>query len=35
MADRSANPVLIEHPFVVTATGIRLARPVDVLREIL
>jgi len=29
------NPILIERPFVVTAKGARLARPVDVLREIL
>ncbi len=30
-----ANPILIERPFVVTPKGTRLARPVDVLREIL
>jgi hypothetical protein len=35
MADRSTNLILTERPFVVTATGTRLARPVDVLREIL
>ena len=29
------NPILIERPFVVTPKGTRLARPVDVLREIL
>jgi arsenate reductase len=32
MAD---NPILIERPFVVTAKGTRLARPVEVLHEIL
>lgn len=31
----AANPILIERPFVVTPKGTRLARPVDVLREIL
>jgi arsenate reductase len=31
----AANPILIERPFVVTRKGTRLARPVDVLREIL
>lgn len=31
----AANPVLIERPFVVTATGTRLARPIDTVREIL
>ncbi|MBO0864724.1 MAG: arsenate reductase (glutaredoxin) [Mycobacterium sp.] len=30
-----ANPILIQRPFVVTAKGTRLARPVDVVREIL
>jgi len=29
------HPVLIERPFVVTAKGTRLARPVDAVREIL
>lgn len=29
------NPILIERPFVVTAKGTRLARPVDAVREIL
>lgn len=29
------HPILIERPFVVTPKGTRLARPVDVLREIL
>jgi arsenate reductase len=29
------NPILIERPFVVTPKGTRLARPVDVLHEIL
>jgi arsenate reductase (glutaredoxin) len=29
------NPILIERPFVVTPNGTRLARPVDVLHEIL
>jgi arsenate reductase len=32
MAD---NPILIERPFVVTPKGTRLARPVEVLHEIL
>lgn len=32
MAD---NPILIQRPFVVTPKGTRLARPVDVLHEIL
>ena len=32
MAD---NPILIERPFVVTAKGTRLARPIDAVREIL
>jgi arsenate reductase (glutaredoxin) len=32
MAD---NPILIERPFVVTSKGTRLARPVEVLHEIL
>lgn len=31
----AANPILIERPFVVTPKGTRLARPVDVLHEIL
>jgi arsenate reductase (glutaredoxin) len=31
----AAHPILIERPFVVTPKGIRLARPVDVVREIL
>jgi arsenate reductase len=29
------NPILIERPFVVTAKGTRLARPIDTVREIL
>ena len=29
------HPILIERPFVVTAKGTRLARPVDTVREIL
>jgi arsenate reductase (glutaredoxin) len=29
------NPILIERPFVVTAKGTRLARPIDQVREIL
>lgn len=29
------NPILIERPFVVTPKGIRLARPIDAVREIL
>jgi arsenate reductase len=29
------HPILIERPFVVTANGTRLARPVDAVREIL
>ena len=29
------HPILIERPFVVTPKGTRLARPVDVVREIL
>jgi arsenate reductase (glutaredoxin) len=32
MAD---HPILIERPFVVTSKGTRLARPVDIVREIL
>lgn len=32
MAD---HPILIERPFVVTAKGTRLARPIDAVREIL
>ena len=31
----AANPILIERPFVVTAKGTRLARPIDRVREIL
>ena len=31
----AANPILIERPFVVTAKGTRLARPMDAVREIL
>jgi arsenate reductase len=31
----AAHPVLIERPFVVTDKGTRLARPVDVVRDIL
>ncbi|ANW66498.1 arsenate reductase (glutaredoxin) [Mycobacterium sp. djl-10] len=31
----AAHPILIERPFVVTDKGTRLARPVDVVREIL
>jgi arsenate reductase len=31
----AATPILIERPFVVTPKGTRLARPIDVLREIL
>ena len=31
----AAHPILIERPFVVTAKGTRLARPVDTIREIL
>ena len=30
-----ANPILIERPFVVTAKGTRLARPIDAVDEIL
>ena len=30
-----ANPILIQRPFVVTAKGTRLARPVDAVRDIL
>ena len=29
------HPILIERPFVVTPKGTRLARPIDVVREIL
>jgi arsenate reductase len=29
------HPILIERPFVVTARGTRLARPIDAVREIL
>lgn len=31
----AAHPILIERPFVVTDKGTRLARPVDVVRDIL
>jgi arsenate reductase (glutaredoxin) len=31
----AAHPILIERPFVVTAKGTRLARPIDSVREIL
>jgi arsenate reductase (glutaredoxin) len=31
----AAHPILIERPFVVTEKGIRLARPIDAVREIL
>lgn len=31
----AAHPILIERPFVVTAKGTRLARPIDTVREIL
>lgn len=31
----ATNPILIERPFVVTAKGTRLARPIDAVREIL
>ena len=31
----AAHPILIERPFVVTAKGTRLARPIDAVREIL
>ncbi|GBE64626.1 arsenate reductase [Mycobacterium sp. MFM001] len=31
----AANPILIQRPFVVTAKGTRLGRPVDAVREIL
>ena len=31
----ATNPILIERPFVVTAKGTRLARPLDAVREIL
>lgn len=31
----AAHPILIERPFVVTAKGTRLARPIDGVREIL
>ena len=30
-----SHPILIERPFVVTNNGTRLARPIDVVREIL
>lgn len=29
------HPILIERPFVVTDKGVRLARPIDNVREIL
>ena len=31
----AAHPILIQRPFVVTAKGTRLARPLDAVREIL
>jgi arsenate reductase (glutaredoxin) len=31
----AGHPILIERPFVVTAKGTRLARPIDAVREIL
>jgi arsenate reductase (glutaredoxin) len=31
----AAHPILIERPFVTTAKGTRLARPIDAVREIL
>jgi arsenate reductase (glutaredoxin) len=31
----AAHPILIERPFVTTAKGTRLARPIDTVREIL
>lgn len=31
----AANPILIERPFVVTAKGTRLARPIDAVHDIL
>ena len=31
----ASHPILIERPFVVTRKGTRLARPIDVVREIL
>ena len=31
----AAHPILIQRPFVVTANGTRLARPIDAVREIL
>lgn len=31
----TANPILIERPFVVTGKGTRLARPIDAVHEIL
>ena len=31
----ASHPILIERPFVVTAKGTRLARPIDAVREIL
>ena len=31
----AANPVLIERPFVFSKTGVRLARPIDLVRDIL
>ncbi|MEB3050762.1 arsenate reductase (glutaredoxin) [Mycolicibacter sp. MYC123] len=31
----AANPILIQRPFVVTANGTRLGRPIDAVREIL
>ena len=35
IAAMSEHPILIERPFVVTAKGTRLARPIDAVREIL
>ena len=31
----AAHPILIERPFVTTAKGTRLARPIDAVREVL
>ena len=31
----AAHPILIQRPFVVTAKGTRLGRPIDAVREIL
>ena len=35
LAAMAQHPILIERPFVVTAKGTRLARPIDAVREIL